>query len=231
MGGYGIRLCPYNVPTPVNMYLYYFYTTFILLLYVFYTAFIFSAKSWGILFPMKTYSKIPESCTRGDTLNIVLSGGEYPAPEYSLTLTFVSPGAKLSVTSAPSGNDHSLQVDTTHLAAGRNDWQLKITGTGYSRMTRTGVLTVAEDFASLGEQGLDNRNWLDKAIEALEAAIAGTAHKDQLMTSIDGVTVQRMPLEQKISALKSLEGLRISRNNAAAKGRGRARTKIIGVRF
>ncbi len=185
----------------------------------------------GYAFPMKTHTTIPATCTQGDTLDIILSGAQYPAPEYSLTLTFVSPGAKLSVTSAASGSDHRFHIDTAHLAAGRNDWQLKITGTGYSRMTKTGVLAVAEDFASLSEQGLDNRNWLDKAIEALEAAIAGTAHKDQLMTSIDGVTIQRMPFEQKISALKSLEGLRVSRNNAAAKGRGRARTKIIGVRF
>ncbi len=180
---------------------------------------------------MKAFTHVPTSCTRGDTLEIVISGGAYPAPEYSLTLTFVSPGASLSVDSSPSGADHAFRVNTSSLHPGRNDWQLKIVGTDYSRMTRTGVMTVAEDFATVGDAGFDNRDWLDKAIEALEAAIAGTAHQGQLMTSIDGVTIQRMPLDQKIAALKSLEGLRISRNNAVGKGRGRAKTKIIGVKF
>ena len=179
---------------------------------------------------METTTTIPGACVHGDTLNILIPGGEYSATEYSLTATFISAGGKAAFTAEASGTDHLLTVESEQLPTGRNDWQLKVTGPGFSRVIKAGVLMVAADFAAEGIGTLDNRTWLDLAIEALQAAIRGLAGKTQLTMEVNQVRIERMSLAEKIDALKNLQRLKAAGADTT-QGISRRRWQTIKPRF
>ncbi len=180
---------------------------------------------------MKTSDKIPSHCVQGDTLYLLFAEDEYPAAEYTLVLSFVSPSSKLVVQGKASGLEHEIVVDTKSLAIGRNDWQLKAASVDYSKTIRSGRIEVQPDFASDNIEKLDNRSWLEQAIEALQSAIKGLAGKTQLKMEIDGMQIERMSLEEKINALKNLQLMQSVSGSASGSPSGSKTFKTIRPRF
>jgi hypothetical protein len=180
---------------------------------------------------MENQSTVPPHIVIGDTLIIEIAGGEYPAPDYSLELILLSPTGKLSVASTASADNHLLTVDTSSLTTGRYDYQLKVIGTNYRSTLRSGVTIARRDFGDTGLTTLDNRDWIDTAIEAIEASQAGRATKTQMSQAFDGVQIQHMTPMEQLDWLQRLYGMRNRRDAAKAKGKGRSTGKIIGVRF
>jgi len=161
---------------------------------------------------MENYSSVPSQFVIGDTLAIEIAGGDYPAPTYSLELTFISPTAKLSATSTASSGNHLFTIDTSALAPGRYDYQLKAIGAGFRKTVKSGISTAQQDFSAEAVAVLDNRDWLEVAIDALEAALAGRASKTQLVREFDGVRIQDMTLDEQIEALQKLKRMRAAKS-------------------
>ena len=160
---------------------------------------------------MENYSAVPSQFVIGDTLAIEIAEVVYPAPTYSLELTFISPTAKLSATSTASGVNHLLTIDTSTLAPGRYDYQLKAIGTGFRKTIKSGITTAKQDFSAESLTTLDNRDWLEVAIDAIEASLAGRASKTQLIREFDGVRIQDMTLDEQIEALQKLKRMRAAK--------------------
>lgn len=154
---------------------------------------------------MENYSAVPKQFVIGDTLQIEIEGGEYPAPTWSLEIVLISATAKLSVTSADSGVNHLLTVNTSSLLPGRHDYQIKAISDGYRMTILSGITTAVQDFSDEGLPSLDNRDWLAIAIDALEASLAGRASKIQLIREFDGVRIQDMTLDEQIEALQKFK--------------------------
>lgn len=161
---------------------------------------------------MENYTSVPAQFVIGDTLIIEIPGGDYPAPGYSLRLVLISPATKLTVDSTAQGGNHLLTVDTSTLSAGRYDYQLQAIAAGFRRTLSRGATKALVDFSAAGLTTLDNRDWLEVAIDALEAAIAGRADKTQMAQKVGGTEVQHMSLAEQLDALERLKAKKMARS-------------------
>lgn len=183
---------------------------------------------------METTSQIPRTLTAGDTVTWTEIVPEYPAATYALSMVLIAAAAdsKVSFTATGSGDSHEFTIDavaSAALATGRYDYQLIATGDGYRITLDRGAIEVLADLSSATTY--DGRDWLDTAIAALQASIAGRASKVQMERSFDGVMVKEMtPIEQ-LELLDKLHARRRLRDLKKAKGKGKALSRIIGVSF
>ncbi len=92
-------------------------------------------------------------------------------------------------------------------SAGRYDYQLIATGDGYRVTLDRGSIEVLADLSTLTSH--DGRDWLDTAIDALEASLAGRASNKQLVREFDGVRIQDMTLAEQIEALQEFKRMRV----------------------
>jgi len=170
---------------------------------------------------LENYSEIPSSFVVGDTLIIEISDPIYPAPGNSLSLVLLSPTGKGSFSSVASGANHLLTIDTSTLAAGRWDYQLKVIGTGFQYTKQVGHITGQANFADLTTH--DGRSHVKKVLDALEAAIEGRASNTQLKRDIDGVAIEYMSHEQLLS-MRDKYRLKYLKEQASAQGSSPFRT-------
>jgi len=137
----------------------------------------------------------------GDTLkwNRQDLSDDYPASEgWSLTYYFRGPEGKFDISASADGDYFAVSVTPTTTATykpGDYTWTTKV-GLGSDVYTIDhGSCTVQTDLATKGA-GYDPRSHVKKVLDALEAAILKKASKDQLSTSVDGISIQRMTPEQ-----------------------------------
>jgi len=163
---------------------------------------------------MENLTKIPAQFTAGDSLQFIVSLPDYPAPTWTLSYALVNALAVITFTSAADGDSHAVDVPAATTAAYQPAaylYQAYVTS-GDERVTvETGKVLIVPNFATK-TTGYDARSWVDLAIDALEASIAGRADKTQLVQKISGVEVQHMSLDQQIEALQRLRKIRLSRN-------------------
>lgn len=162
-------------------------------------------------------SAIPSKITAGTSVSWLVSLPSFPASSgWTLTYTLVSPSAQVQVTSTPSGVDHLLEVPLAESATwspNKYSWQSHVSNGTERYQVDAGAVEILADYAD-ATTGTDTRTWLDKAIEALQAAIAGRASATQLTQSLpNGLQVQHMTLEAQIAALKRLKAMRASKNH------------------
>lgn len=156
--------------------------------------------------------RIPSKITAGTSVSWMISLPDFPAPDgWTLTCTLVSPSAQIQVTSTPSGNDHLFEVplaESTDWIAGKYSWQSHISNGSERYQVDSGSVEILDDYAD-ATTGKDTRTWIDTAIEALQAAIAGRASATQLTQSLpNGLHIQHMTTSEQISALKQLKSMR-----------------------
>ena len=166
---------------------------------------------------MMTLTATPKSFQAGDSISWLLTHPDYPASAgWSLSYVLIKTGSKVTLGSVAAGDSHlveSAPAATTAYAAGTYAYVAQVKN-GTDRVTvERGSIEILADFAASG--AFDTRAWLDVAIEALEAAIAGRAGKTQMSQTLPGgIQVQHLSLNDQIDALKKLKSMRL-----ATKGR------------
>lgn len=170
----------------------------------------------------KVFSEIPTKITAGTSVSWLVALPAFPAPDgWTLTYTLVSSSARVQITSTPSGNDHLFEIplaDSATWSPGKYSWQSHVSNGTERYQIDAGTVEILADYGE-ATTGADTRTWLDTAIEALQAAIAGRASKTQITQAISGVQIQHMTLEAQQNALDRL----LSKRRAA---RGKWHRKI-----
>lgn len=161
----------------------------------------------------QVFSEIPSKITAGTSVSWAVSLPDFPATEgWTLTYSLVYPSVQIVVTSTPSGDAHLFEIplaDSAEWTPGKYSWQSHISNGTERYLIDSGSVEILADYAA-ATAGSDTRTWLDKAIEALQASIAGRASKTQMTQVVAGVQVQHMTLDAQIDALKRLKALRAS---------------------
>lgn len=160
---------------------------------------------------------LPASITAGDSIAWMLTRDDYPATAgWALSFVFINGAAKIAMAATAVGDRHAIAIEaaTTALYTPGKYTYAGFAANGTVRHTiERGSMDVLPNLAV--QATYDGRAWYDKAIEALEAAIAGRADKTQMSQVLpNGVQVQHLPLRDQIEALRQLKQIR-----AAAAGK------------
>lgn len=161
----------------------------------------------------QVFDKIPPKITAGTSVSWRVSLPDFPAAEgWTLTYSLVTSSAQIVVESTPDGDLHLFEIpfaDSAEWSPGTYSWQSHVANSTERYLVNSGSVEVVADLGA-ATGGRDTRTWIDTAIDALQAAIAGRASKTQLVQVVDGVQVQHMRLNDQIAALKQLKSLRAS---------------------
>ncbi len=190
-----------------------------------------------MLFRMKTTCLLPKKIIAGDHIT-----WHQPAPIDSegnsslgmeLVLSMASGTHLLKGKKQQGGFLFTLSGDISdQLLPGSCCWQLYFYEDGNRTTLDSGTVEVLANLAA-HPSGYDNRSWLEKAVEALQAAIAGRASSAQLEWELDGSKVKYMSHFEQLELLEKLEAKlaaarrRENRKNGKRYGLGRT----IKVRF
>jgi hypothetical protein len=173
------------------------------------------------------FSQIPNKITAGNSVSWSVSLPGYLASSgWVLTYTLVNAGAKIEITASADGDNHLVEVpiaDSVNYLPGKYFYQTNVSNGTERYSVGSGQVEILPDFATKATH--DNRDWLDIAIDALEASIAGRASKTQLLQSITGVQIQHMPIAEQLAALRELKKIR------SIKRKGSPFKRVVGVRF
>jgi len=159
-------------------------------------------------------SNIPAKITAGTSVSWLISLPSFPATEgWTLTYTLVSLSVQVQVTSTPSGDDHLFEIpfsESSDYIPGKYAFQTHAANATERYQVDAGEVEIEADFAG-STTGVDTRDWLTVAIEALQASIAGRASKTQMVQLVAGVQIQHMTLADQISALERLKSMRAAK--------------------
>lgn len=142
-------------------------------------------------------SNIPTSFVAGDTVRWSVSFSNYPSSIWSLKYRLVNQSGALTVTATPNSNAYSLTItadQSATLSAGVYQclaWVEKGAGGSYERYSVfNGSVTITANYAT--SNASDTRSWARKALDAVEAVIAGRATKEYESMTIGGRTITMM---------------------------------------
>ena len=157
-----------------------------------------------------TLTAVPVSTYAGDSLDLVITLGDYPASAgWVLTYNFrkggdtpEAGGSEIEFASTASGTSHLFNI----LAATTAAW-LPGDYKGVARVALgakiltvwKGPLSVLPDLAQQNDN-YDTRSHAKKCLDAITAVMEGKATRDVLNTTIAGQSIARMPWESLISA-------------------------------
>lgn len=182
---------------------------------------------------MENLPSIPASFVAGDSLRWLISYPDYPASAWTLSIVLVKDGTQVVIPSTADGDLHQVAVlpaTTAAYSIGRYNFHASVSD-GTDRVTvETGVIEVLPNFATQST-GYDARTWMDKAIEALEASIAGRASKTQLEQTIGGVQIKHLPPGDQLRLLDNIRARRRQQEAADRRRAGKGSGSIIRVRF
>lgn len=138
---------------------------------------------------------IPDTIQAGTTLDVPVTLGGYPAPDWSLVLVLRGP-AQIDLASADDGEGHRLGASaevTAGWVPGVYWWSLRAIRGADVHQVDDGSLTIKADLAAI-DAVFDGRSHADRVLAAIEAVIEGRASIDQQSYTIGGRTLQRMPV-------------------------------------
>jgi len=124
----------------------------------------------------------PVSAVCGDTWSWKKTLSDYPAPTWTLTYYLRSREGEQNFNATASGTDHLVSVTAAATAAykaGRYGWTAVVTSGAERHTVGQGELVVLADPSKTG-MGQDPRSHARKVLEALEAAIEGSATGGQM---------------------------------------------------
>ena len=135
---------------------------------------------------------IPKQIRAGDTLKFTDSIPDYSALDgWTLNYSLANKNDKIAITSSASGSDHAISVPyvtTAAWASGKYRYQAYVDD-GTDRYTvESGNLEILND---LKGGFVDDRNHVEKTLDAIEAVLEGKASQDQLSMSINGRSLTR----------------------------------------
>ncbi len=126
---------------------------------------------------------VPEQIFAGDSLVFKFSNNDYPANEYTGTITLSASTGIYSATATSQGADYVFDISTTITSAwalGGYDYQIYASKTGYRITLATGRLKVLANIGS-STTGIDMRGFARKIADALESIITNRATNEQMM--------------------------------------------------
>jgi len=141
----------------------------------------------------------PDRFTQGELVQWTRALDDFPASAWTLTYTFRSPVHNFQVVATADGDTHAAAISlaaSTDIAAGEYTWQAIVDdGALDAKLVDTGVLTVDKGLAG-ADEGFDTRSWARRMLDAIEARLVGTADRDDLSYSTEGLSVSRYSPEQ-----------------------------------
>lgn len=134
----------------------------------------------------------------GNTWKWKRSFSHYDAADsWVITYTLINADNKINITATADGSDHLVNVlpsTTAGYKSGEYHWQAYATKGADRYLADQGIIELIENFTAKTTH--DPRSYVKKVLDAIEATILKTATKDQLSTSIDGVSLSRRTPEQ-----------------------------------
>jgi len=120
-------------------------------------------------------------------------------PMYSwvLTYAFVQDGKQIVVVATDNGDGSHLAkitpVQSATFLEGICHWQAHVDNGTDHHMVDSGRVDIEISFINQ-TTGFDARSHAEKTLEAIEAQLAGRATKDQLKYTVQGTSIERMPI-------------------------------------
>lgn len=132
----------------------------------------------------------PKQIRAGDSISWTETGGDHPAPTWTLKYYVRGEGGKLDITATASGTDHLVALtasQTASLKPGIYGYQGRFeNGSNITTLDdKVGTFEVLANLA-LTPDGLDQRSHVRIVRDALQAAIEGRATKAQESITIAG---------------------------------------------
>lgn len=172
----------------------------------------------------------PQALRAGDTVAWLRSLSDYPASAgWVLTYTILSPtAAAITLTATASGSDHAVAATaatTSGWPAGRRTWFARVTKGSEAYTVAEGTLDILPNPASLTTH--DGRSHARKMLDAVEAALEGSATASQLDVVEWEVNNRKMKYDRSaLIKLRNLYKIETTREDTAA-GRNRGRGRIM----
>lgn len=178
----------------------------------------------------------PTAITAGDTVAWDKTLADYPAGAgWTLSYVLVRPGARIAITSTPTGDAHRVAVAASASAgwaAGRYEWQAFVERASERFTVGRGVVTVAPNLAAAGPAGVDTRSAARAALDAMDEALRVYGSKAYLQSYAIGGRQQTFRNPAEFLAFRSKLQGEVKREEAAGRLRaGIGGGKSLQVRF
>ncbi len=141
----------------------------------------------------------PDRFIQGELVKWTRTLDNFPASAWTLTYTFLSPSHQFAVVATADGDTHAAEITeaiSLDIPAGEYQWQaLADDGTLDTKAIDGGLLTVERAFSE-ESAGLELRSFARRMLDAIEARLLGTADRDDVSYSTEGLSVSRYTPEQ-----------------------------------
>lgn len=123
---------------------------------------------------------------------------DYPAPTWTLKYALKNATDHIEIVASASGTYHAVTVaraTTLGYAAGRYTWVAYVESATERFDVDDGTLEVLPAYAQASQVARDDRSHARIVLDAIEAVIEGRATKDQQAYTINGRSLERMPIK------------------------------------
>jgi hypothetical protein len=181
----------------------------------------------------------PPKLYTGDTVEWTKSLSDYPATAWTLSyaLTWPSFSITIAASPAPNGTDFAVSISaatTATFPAGTCTWRSRVSNGAKTYTIETGRTDVIADMPA-NSAGLDTRSLAKRALDAIEAKLAGRADSGVAEYQIEGRAMKYIPITELI-VLRDRYRMDVARevasDNAASRAaKGLAPAGRIAVRW
>lgn len=175
----------------------------------------------------------PTAITAGDTVLWTKTLADYPASAgWALTYTIINASNKYTVNASASGDSFTVNVSaatTAGWASGDYSWQSRVTKGAEAYTIDIGDIRIAPSFAA--QTTLDNRSQAQKALEAIEATLAGRATSATAEYEIAGRKLKYISPAELISLRDFYKRVIVKEQAADRLAKGLPDPRRIQVRF
>ena len=146
-------------------------------------------------------TKEPETFRAGDTVKWKRDIDSYKASDgWTLKYSFRGTAGQIDITSSASGAEHLIELSAATTAAyddGMYEVQAYVEKASDRHTVWTSRIEILPDLTAAGSSH-DQRSHVKKVLDKVEAVLENRATKEILESSIEGVTIKRIPHEELI---------------------------------
>jgi hypothetical protein len=159
---------------------------------------------------IETLTELPDEFYAGDTVIVSSSGGDFPAPTWTRTLTFQGP-TPFTVDAAADGEDHLFTIasaTTTAVEGGVYGWTEIAESDGQRATVDTGTVWIKPD------PTVSVTSWARTCLTLLRAHIQGRLPAGLTSHTINGSSISKMSIPEAMK-LESAFAARVAAEDAA----------------
>jgi len=165
----------------------------------------------------------PRTFRQGELVQWTRDLTDFPASAWTLIYTFRSTSHAFTVTATADGDTHAAAIAaavSADIPAADYSWQaIADDGVLDFKQLGAGFLTVEKDLA-LADDGFETRTFARRMLDAIEARLEGTADRDDISYSTEGLSVSRYSPEQLEERRRHYRALVVQEERTAAAARG-----------